>query len=218
MPTVEELLGMASKANYLNCDSVGDGMFLTIAGLRIKDISAPGADDTEAKPVVYFEEDDRGWIMNVTSLTILRAMFGSDTDGWVGKRLTLYNDKSVRVARKNKPDHVGAIRIRSSPDIASSFKIKAGGNAYRKATEYVIKKVTVVDPLAEALTAHGLTTKQYDVWAAANQRPPFVESGRATREKAADWIKRGGHAAILRAQPKPATEPEPTPEPTPSAE
>jgi hypothetical protein len=214
MPTTEEMRKITSKSAYLNAAAVGTGLDLTIDRVTVDTLKSPGKPEAE-KFVVWFAEDPRGWVLNVSSIDILEAMFGHDSNDWTGKRLTLHND--VRVTMNGKS---GGIRVKSSPDIARSLKVRTGGNAFNKRgyLDYTIEKVADVDPLAEALAAHGLTTEQYDAWATANQRPPFVESGRATREKAADWIKRGGHAAILRAQPKPATEPGPTPEPTPSAE
>lgn len=213
MPTIAELKGMCTNADYLSADVVGDGMFLTIDHVQIDELKAPGG-EAKAKPVVYFVEDRRGWVMNLTNLAILEAMFGPDTDGWAGKRLTLHNDKRIVVKRKGKPDHIGGIRVKSSPDIARSLKVSGGGNAFRKATDFVIEKVSVVDPLTEALAAHDLTPEQYDAWAKANSRPSFADTPAATRERAAQWIRSGGYNGILRAN-MPVDEPKPDSESAP---
>ena len=205
MPTTADMRRITSKSAYLNKDDVGTGLDLTIARVSVETLKSPGKPEVD-RFVVWFEEDHRGWVLNVSSIDILEAMFGHDSNMWVGKRLTLHND--TRVSMNGQ---AGGIRVKSSPDIATSLRVRTGGNAFNKRgfLDYVIQKVDVVDPLNEALNSHGLTTDQYDVWASANGRPSFAESGLETRTKAADWIRGGGHAAILRAQSKPAAEPTP---------
>lgn len=198
MTTIADLRGMCTKAAYLNAEAVGTGMFLTIDHVQVDDLKIPGG-GTEQKPVVYFVEDPRGWVMNLTNLAVLEAMFGEDLDAWAGKRLTLHNDKRIRVTRHGKPDIIGGIRPKSSPDIARSLKVSGGGNAFRQATDFVIEKVAVVDPLTEALAAHDLTPEQYDAWAKAHNRPSFADTPTGTRERAAQWIRSGGYNGILRA-------------------
>jgi len=76
----------------------------------------------------------------------------------------------------------------------------------------------VVDPLTKALAEHGLTTEQYDIWAAHMNKATFAGADLETRGRAADWIRAGGHAAIRRAQPAPETETETVVAPEPTAE
>lgn len=60
------------------------------------------------KGTVYFHDIDRGWVMNRTNVECLKALFGPETDGWVGKRVTL----------STEPTKVGiGIRVHGSPDI-----------------------------------------------------------------------------------------------------
>lgn len=58
--------------------------------------------DENAKPIL----DDRGkqiivevppFIPNATNRATLKAKFGSDTDNWIGKQITIYVDPKVRV-------------------------------------------------------------------------------------------------------------------------
>jgi hypothetical protein len=60
------------------------------------------------KGVVSFREIERGWVMNRTNVECLKALFGGETQGWVGKRVTLGVEPT-----KTGP----GIRVVGSPDI-----------------------------------------------------------------------------------------------------
>ena len=45
--------------------------------------------DGRVKPVLRFEEDPRGLVLNVENRAALADRFGRDTKGWVGKKVTL---------------------------------------------------------------------------------------------------------------------------------
>lgn len=64
------------------------------------------------KGIVYFREIERGWVMNRTNVECLKAMFGNETDGWVGKRVSLTKER-VQVGPKQED----GIRVVGSPDI-----------------------------------------------------------------------------------------------------
>ncbi len=42
------------------------------------------------KPVAYFEGKEKGLALNSTNCKLIAAMYGNDTDGWIGKKITLY--------------------------------------------------------------------------------------------------------------------------------
>lgn len=93
----------------------------------------PGAKmtDKETKGMIRLEGPGaKPWIANKTNMTLLAAMFGDDTEGWRGKRVTLHA----------VPDSVGAkeelaIRVMGSPDLdrARDVEIKFRG---RRAKTY----------------------------------------------------------------------------------
>ena len=64
--------------------------------------------------VVYFKESrsDRGWLLNRTNAECLKELWGRETDGWIGKRLTLCTQQ-VRVGPKVEP----GIRVKGSPEL-----------------------------------------------------------------------------------------------------
>lgn len=75
---------------------------------------------TKPKAVVFFVDVDgdgykgidRGWVLCKTNAMCIAAMFGNETDAWVGKRVTLFAT-DVQVGKERKP----GIRVKGSPDI-----------------------------------------------------------------------------------------------------
>lgn len=48
--------------------------------------------DKQIKPVIYFKDQDKGFVANKTNCnTIAKALSSRDTDDWVGKTILLYS-------------------------------------------------------------------------------------------------------------------------------
>lgn len=96
---------------------------LTIRSAVIEKVPSlkPGAreGDEEKKGAIYFtdEPDDRGWVINKTNKECLKALFGNETDDWIGKRVTLMA-MSVQVGPKKDM----GVRIKGSPDITEEIR------------------------------------------------------------------------------------------------
>lgn len=98
----------------------GGEMPLTIKDIQVKEFD--GDNGKERKPVIYFVEDKQ-MVCNKTNGNIIAKMFGDDTDGWIGKQITLVV-KDVDFAGKSTP----AIRVKnldSKEDAITSFWTKA---------------------------------------------------------------------------------------------
>ena len=65
-------------------DVVDEFMNMTIRGLEIKEF------DTGEKPVLYFEGEERGLVLNRTNANAIMKEYGPDSDKWIGKRLVLF--------------------------------------------------------------------------------------------------------------------------------
>lgn len=106
------------KGQYVSAVELGSSTpTLTIARVVIEKIEALGkGDDVDGKVkdrlVVYFREAERGWVMNRTNAECIVAMWGRDTDGWIGHKVTLYQAQ-VRVGPKMEP----GIRVKGSPEL-----------------------------------------------------------------------------------------------------
>lgn len=78
------------------------------------------------KPILYFSGKEKGLIANKTNCRTIAALYGNNTDDWVGKRITLY------VSTTRNPDGGGeteCIRIRP--------KAPAGKSAEKSVTETI---------------------------------------------------------------------------------
>lgn len=61
--------------------------------LTIKEVSLEtvGQDaDAEQKPIVYFDETDKGMVLNKTNALTIANLYGPETSGWTGKRIALF--------------------------------------------------------------------------------------------------------------------------------
>lgn len=105
-------INAAFKGDYIAAvEFEGKTPTMTIDHVQLVELE--GEDGTKrTRPVVFFRETKRGWVMCRTTAMSVAAMFGAETDGWTGKRVMLFADE-VQVGREKKP----GIRVKGSPDI-----------------------------------------------------------------------------------------------------
>lgn len=77
-------------------------------------------EDGREKPqaVVGFDEIKRELALNKTNAQCLLAMWGPDTDEWIGKRVTLYPERDA----SGLSDSGLCIRVKGSPDITKALE------------------------------------------------------------------------------------------------
>lgn len=80
----------AFPSAYLKAaDLDGQDLDVTISGLEIEPMGK--GNQKEDKPVVYFEEIEKGLVLNKTNKnTIVNLAQTTETDDWIGTRITLY--------------------------------------------------------------------------------------------------------------------------------
>jgi hypothetical protein len=131
--------GRFLKAADLN----GKDVTLTIAGVVVDELI--GDKGTEMKGLISFVGKKKQLVLNKTNGLCIKQMFGRETDGWVGKRITIhpamFNDDPC-------------IRIKGSPDIERdiSFELKLPRKAPKSS---VLFKTTpgATQPVVEAEVA-----------------------------------------------------------------
>ena len=90
-------------------------VFLTIKAVE-RDALPDKAGDKVVKGVVRFEEEKRGLVLNRTNANRIAKMHSTETDNWVGKKITLYPE-SVEAFGKI----VDAVRVRlEAPKLRSA--------------------------------------------------------------------------------------------------
>ena len=97
--------------DYLGAYSLDPGkdMILTIKEVKLETITGTGGKQEQC-PVCHWQEDQKPMILNVTNMKTIAKMYGSDTDGWTGKRVQIY-----ATTTKFGGDMVECLRIRKDP-------------------------------------------------------------------------------------------------------
>jgi hypothetical protein len=98
----------------------GKDWTLRIARVELEDLGE--GSDKKPKAVVSFSNAKKQWVMNRTNGSALKAMFGRDTNDWLGKRVTLY---PAEVTDPFTGELILAIRVRGSPDIQAPLEATA---------------------------------------------------------------------------------------------
>lgn len=98
----------------------GRDVTLAIKGIRTEKLPQQNGAD-RVRGIIAFEGTDKELVLNRTNGEALKALFGRDTDKWVGKRVTFwpapYTDSFT--------GEVGtAIRVRGSPELAKDMTVE----------------------------------------------------------------------------------------------
>lgn len=86
--------------------------------LRMREVTIEeliGDKGAQIKGLIAFEKTEKMLALNKTNGTLIKAMFGSKVQQWVGKRVTLFEDTW---------DGEPCIRIWGSPDIAADMEVQ----------------------------------------------------------------------------------------------
>jgi hypothetical protein len=109
-------------SNYLKAADIGDNpMVLTIENVTLEELQ-----DGSRKPCLFFQEQDKGLILNKTNANTIAAVYGDDTDEWQGARVQLV---SVPVDFQGRT--VDAIRVRAKAQKQSP--VRSGAASYGEA-------------------------------------------------------------------------------------
>src|SRR5688500_9223445 len=99
-------ISTAFPSKYLKAAELEADTVFTIDRIEMENVAPQGKPD-EIKPVVYFQEDERGVVLNKTNSETISSLYGPETDDWVGKQITLF---ATEVDFQGK--QVLAIRVR----------------------------------------------------------------------------------------------------------
>lgn len=73
------------------------------------------------KPVLYFEDKDKGLVLNKTNATEISNLYGDDTNDWIGEAITLFaamvsfQGKTVPAVRVKAPRKAGKAVAKAAP-------------------------------------------------------------------------------------------------------
>ena len=79
-------INAAFPSKYVKSSEIGEARIpVTIRGVAMEDVG-----DGETKPVIYFNEGEKGLVCNRTNANTLNDAYGSDTDQWTGKKCEMF--------------------------------------------------------------------------------------------------------------------------------
>ena len=96
------------ESRYLKKEDVWEGVCVMIKRLIKANVALPDH-EPEEKWIVYFEEFEKGMVLNWTNIQLIAVALGTEeTDQWPGKQIVLFDDPNVSFGGKL----TGGIRVR----------------------------------------------------------------------------------------------------------
>lgn len=80
---------MTDRDYIFSFDLAGRDVTVTIRKVVAGEITGQKGKKNK-KPIAFFEGKEKGLALNATNCKTIAALYGNDTDGWVGKRITLF--------------------------------------------------------------------------------------------------------------------------------
>jgi hypothetical protein len=106
------------SADYINAPEL-EGKRWTITITRVQGAELEGENKKKcSKAVLFFKEKPKGIVLAKTNALLIASMFGDETDGWKGKRVTIHSE-IVQVGQDTAP----GIRVIGSPDIREPITV-----------------------------------------------------------------------------------------------
>lgn len=106
---------------YLKASDFETAQLWSIADLRQEPIQNQQTGKADNKWILYFNEDDRGLVLNVTNRLALEDYLGFETDEWADKQVVVYRDKvsfggkMVDAIRLREPRKAKAAAVKPKP-------------------------------------------------------------------------------------------------------
>lgn len=162
-------------------DMPTEGRTLTIAGAAVEVVEDPKTKQNRDRLLVYFQERVKPWLPCRTTAGCLAAMWGDRTSGWTGRRVTLYQDPTVKVGAKV----VGGIRVLGSPELEVPREVVINLGARKPPAK--VRLIPTGDPLAVALAELQAAEPALATYLAGLPKPATVPTDRPGR---AAWAQR----------------------------
>lgn len=87
-------------------DLNGKDVTVTIAKVEAGSLTGQGGKKAR-KPVIHFEGKEKGFALNATNGKVIAGMYGTKTEAWIGKKITIYP-----TVTSFGSDQVDCIRVR----------------------------------------------------------------------------------------------------------
>lgn len=110
-------------SKYLKATELDEDLIVTMTAVR-KEMIGQG-DDQEEKPILYFNETDKGLVLNKTNARTITDLYGPETHKWAGKKVALFATEvdfggkqtlAIRVRMKAPKDSKNGQEALEDPD------------------------------------------------------------------------------------------------------
>lgn len=157
-------------------DFIGGARTFTISGVKV------GAAE-QKYDIDLVEGAGRVWRPPLTVLRLLIAAWGDEAAAWVGRRVTLYRDPTIRFGS----DQVGGIRVSHMSDLpgGKSLTVKITSARGRKEPHTVEPLIEAAPVTAEQITACTNTADLRAMWHTASTETRALITARVAELNAA---------------------------------
>lgn len=106
-------------------DLMGQDVSVTIAKIITEEVGQT----KDVRPILFFSGHQKGMVLNATNAKRIVRMYGEDTDGWIGKTITLYESETefqgdtvpcIRVRDKSQGGAIGAIASAATRQLSTT--------------------------------------------------------------------------------------------------
>lgn len=123
-------------------DFQGKHVTLTFKSVT-KELLGKGTPSEKTMPVWHFEETEKSLPAVLTNGVCARAMFGDDSDQWIGRRITLFPDKDT----SGLADDGLCIRVAGSPELEKKLVFQARVGRTKKT--FTMMPTGAAEPVSE---------------------------------------------------------------------
>jgi len=80
----------AFPSKWLKSADIPEDADLVLTVNRVEIVEVGQGEDAEQKPVIYFDETEKGLVLNKTNAGTISKLHSPETDNWPGKKLALF--------------------------------------------------------------------------------------------------------------------------------
>lgn len=132
-------------------------LVLTINKVEVKEVGQ--GEEAEQKPVIFFNETDKGMVLNKTNAGTISKLYTPETDAWIGNRIALF---ATEVDFGGNQTLAIRIRMKAPVNKPSREGLLSRFSELKKEAE--VLKITVVELAADAteeeITRRGKNLKE----------------------------------------------------------
>lgn len=145
-------IDQAFPSKYLKAADVGEtDLALTIKKVVIETVGQ--GEDAEEKPIVYFDETEKGLVLNKTNTNTIKGLYSVETDNWMGKTIAIF---ATEVDFAGKQTMALRVRMRA-PIKTSGPSVEALKERYFNRANEAAQLGIVADTIPDDATAETIT-------------------------------------------------------------